>query len=89
MRSEFFPALYECTQEMMAAYTADHSFMYIIAHERTQLAVCRKACGCHMDEMIAEYAACDAARRRRVTMAAAQPQGPLSGQCGCEPVART
>jgi hypothetical protein len=57
MCCEFFPTLYECTQEMMAAYTADHSLMYTIEHERTQLAVCRKACGWHMDEMMAEYAA--------------------------------
>ena len=54
MRSEFFPTLAETTSEMFAI-ADDDRFVYVIEHERTQLAVCRKACSWSMDQMMAEY----------------------------------
>jgi hypothetical protein len=54
MRLEFFPMLVETTRGMFAI-ADDDRFIYVIEHERTQLAVCRKACGWSIDQMMAEY----------------------------------
>ena len=56
MCSEFFPTLAKTTKEMFAI-ADDDRHIYVMEHERIQLAVCRKSCGWTMDQMMAEYAA--------------------------------
>jgi hypothetical protein len=96
---EFFPTLHETTKKMMDAY----SFLCIVQHEHTQLAVIRSACNMTMDQTMAAYSAATRSattkplRPMRSTTTMSDDRrtpkrpasGQLSGQCGCEPAATT
>jgi hypothetical protein len=54
MRSEYFSMLAETTRAMYAIADSDRT-IYVMEHERLNLAVCRKPCGWSFDEILAEY----------------------------------
>ena len=48
------------TTKEMFAIADDDRHIYVMEHERIQLAVCRKSCGWSMDQMMSEYNAATA-----------------------------